>query len=37
VIVTVHGTTYRFTTEEEIVLLLVALDTLHAFACGKAA
>jgi hypothetical protein len=31
------GFTYRVTTEVELIRLLVALDTLHAFGCGKAA
>ena len=35
--VTVHGVTYRVTTEADIVCLLVALDTLQALARRKAA
>jgi hypothetical protein len=33
----VNGRIYRVTTEADIICLCVALDTLHAFACGKAA
>jgi len=35
--ITYHRRTYYVITEADLIRLLVALDTLHAFACRKAA